>query len=115
MKADFVVQASQDQSEVSNLRQVTRSINEQCPVYGSDCSIVGTGTPAQAAASGPLIGRRSSNWWESVLTYQRGAKGRGCSATSTQTSEFSAGLFAAAGMLGLACLRTRRARRNRGR
>src|ERR1019366_827522 len=31
MTTDFVLQASADQSELTNVRQVTKSVNEQCP------------------------------------------------------------------------------------
>jgi hypothetical protein len=50
MTADLVLQASSDQSQVSNVRTVTHSVNEQCPIYDG-CNVVGTGTPAQSAAS----------------------------------------------------------------
>jgi len=50
MTSDFVLQASADQSEISNVRNVTRSVNLTCPIYNG-CSVVGTGTPAQATAS----------------------------------------------------------------
>jgi hypothetical protein len=50
MTADFVLQASADQSELSNVRNVTQSVNLVCPIYNG-CSVVGQGTPAQAAAS----------------------------------------------------------------
>jgi len=50
MTSDFVLQASADQSELSNVRNVTRSVNLTCPIYNG-CSVVGTGTPAQASAS----------------------------------------------------------------
>ena len=53
MTTDFVLQASADQSELSNIRYVTQSVNLQCPIYGPTCSVVGTGTAAEAAASGP--------------------------------------------------------------
>jgi uncharacterized protein DUF2330 len=53
MTADFVLQASADQSELSNIRYVTQSVNLQCPIYSPSCNVVGTGTPAEAAASGP--------------------------------------------------------------
>jgi len=49
MTADLVLQASVDQSELPNLRTVTKSINETCSLY-SGCDVVGSGTPAQAAA-----------------------------------------------------------------
>jgi hypothetical protein len=48
MTTDFVLQASADQSELSNVRNVTSSINEVCSIYASNCQVVGTGTPAQA-------------------------------------------------------------------
>ncbi len=92
MTTDFVLHAPQDQAELSNLRQVTQSINEQCPVYGNDCAVIGRGTPLQAAASGPH------------------ASGS-CSATTTQPNESPVGLAAVGGMLGLAFLRARRLRR----
>jgi hypothetical protein len=41
MTTDFLLQASADQSEVSNVRVVTQSVNEQCPVYFG-CQVVGT-------------------------------------------------------------------------
>jgi hypothetical protein len=50
MTSDLVFQASADQSEVSNVRTVTQSVNVTCPVF-SGCSQVGTGTLAQAQAS----------------------------------------------------------------
>jgi hypothetical protein len=50
MTADFILQASSDQSELSNVRNVTQSVNLTCPLYNG-CTQVGTGTPAQAAAS----------------------------------------------------------------
>ncbi len=50
MTADFVIQASADQSELSNVRNVTQSVNLTCPIYNG-CNVVGTGTPAQAADS----------------------------------------------------------------
>jgi hypothetical protein len=50
MTADLVLQASADQSELSNIRDVTQSVNEVCPIYNG-CSVVGSGTLAQAQAS----------------------------------------------------------------
>ncbi len=50
MRVDLELQASADQSEVSNVRQVTRSVNETCPLYDG-CNVKGTGTVAQAQAS----------------------------------------------------------------
>ncbi len=50
MTTDFILQASADQSELSNVRTVTQSINLTCPIY-NNCSVVGYGSPEQAAAS----------------------------------------------------------------
>ena len=33
MTSDFVLQASSDQSELSNVRNITQSVNETCPIY----------------------------------------------------------------------------------
>jgi hypothetical protein len=93
MTTDFVLQASPDQSELTNVRQVTQSINEQCPVYNSNCEVTGTGSPAQEMASGPR------------------AAAHGCSATLPNAGGFPFGLGAVAGLVGLAALRARRQRR----
>jgi hypothetical protein len=50
MTNDFVLQASADQSELTNIRTVTQSVNLTCPIY-SGCNVIGTGTLAQAQAS----------------------------------------------------------------
>ena len=120
MTKDFVLQASQDQSVVTNLRQATQSVNERCPIYGNNCSIVGTGSPAEAAASGPQNGDIFGNLGGGMGGLMggtgvgtSGGKASGCSTTSTQSSDLPIGLVATAGMIGLASLRARRARRNR--
>ena len=38
MTADFVLQASADQSELSNVRTVTQSVNLTCPIYNG-CNV----------------------------------------------------------------------------
>ena len=50
MTTDFVLQASTDQSELSNVRNVTQAVNLTCPIYDG-CNVIGTGTLAQAQAS----------------------------------------------------------------
>jgi hypothetical protein len=40
MNVDFVLRASADQSELSNVRTVTNQVNLQCPVY-DNCNVVG--------------------------------------------------------------------------
>jgi hypothetical protein len=119
MTTDFVVQASQDQTELTNIRTVTQSINEVCPVYGNDCSIVGQGTPAQAAASGPHSGMMGGG---GIFGFggggggSTGASGGGngaggaCSTTPAQRTGLPIGLAAVAGLVGLVTLRVRRSR-----
>ena len=95
MTTDFVLQAAKDQSEISNIRLVTQQTNLECPIYGSDCSVLGYG---------PSDGTGSSN----------GGKGSaGCNVTSRSGSsnEIHVGLGAFAGLIGLVVVRLRRLRR----
>jgi hypothetical protein len=92
MTADFVLQASADQSELSNVRNVTQSVNLTCPIYNG-CSQVGTGTLAQAQASVNNHG--------------------GCSASLAPTRSRTATFGALAGMLALIATRMLRARGQR--
>ncbi len=95
MTADLVFQASADQSEVSNVRTVTQSVNLQCPIYNG-CAVVGTGSVAQAAAS---VSKSSS----------------GCVASPQASGGVAAGLGALAGILGLVGARRVRDRRRAAR
>jgi hypothetical protein len=92
MTADFVLQASSDQSELSNVRNVTQSVNLTCPIYNG-CTQVGTGTLAQAQASVENHG--------------------GCSASLAPTRGRAAMFGAIAGMLALIAMRMLRARGQR--
>jgi uncharacterized protein DUF2330 len=92
MTADFILQASADQSELSNVRNVTQSVNLTCPIYNG-CAQVGLGTPAQAQASVDSHG--------------------GCSATLTPARGRAAPFGAIAGMLALMAARWIRARAQR--
>ncbi len=52
MTTDFVLQASADQSELSNIRNVTESVNLQCLVYSpGTCGVVGYGAPPQSTST----------------------------------------------------------------
>jgi hypothetical protein len=96
MTVDFLLQASADQSELSNVRNVTRSVNLTCPIYNG-CSQVGTGTPAQAQASvsGPV------------------GVGGGCTASLPPRRGTAAIFGVLAGMIALGALRIVRSRRQR--
>jgi hypothetical protein len=50
MTSDFVLEASSDQSDLSNVRNITQSVNLTCTIYNG-CNAVGSGTLAQAQAS----------------------------------------------------------------
>jgi len=52
LDADLVMTASADQAVLSNVRQLTKELNEpQCPVYSQDgCSQIGTAPRSEAAA-----------------------------------------------------------------
>jgi MYXO-CTERM domain-containing protein len=126
MTTDFVVQASRDQSELSNIRQATKAIHEVCPIYGNDCLIVGQGTPAEAAASGPhtgMMGRggifgfggsgtNASSGTGAAASGGGNGAGGACS-TMPEGSELPIGLAAVAGLVGLVSLRSRRQRSKR--
>ncbi len=63
MTVDLRLQASADQSELSNVRTVSKSVNETCPVYNG-CTVVGTGTRAQAEAS--VSGHGCAASWQPI-------------------------------------------------
>jgi hypothetical protein len=88
MTADFVIQASADQSELSNVRNVTQSVNLSCPIYNG-CQIIGTGTPAQAAAS-ISGGSAQSGSAGSGSTSTSGSSVSGSSATGSSAAGSSA-------------------------
>jgi hypothetical protein len=93
MTTDFLLQASADQSELSNIRTVTQSVNLTCPVYAG-CTQVGTGTEAQAAAS---VSQGSSH----------------CAAAAPGDPRAPVGVGALAGAACVVALRVARSRRRR--
>jgi len=96
MTSDFVLRAASDQSESSNIRNVTQSVNLTCSIYNG-CTVVGTGTLEQARAS---------------------VNGSGGCATSAQgMASHGVAYGALAGVLGLfagGAIRLRRRRRSSG-
>jgi hypothetical protein len=119
MTSDFVLQASSDQSELSNVRNITQSVNLTCPIYNG-CSVVGTGTPAQAQASvdaGASSGASASGGGGQGATTTTGSKpgstDGGCSASAPGNTGPGVAFGALAGMLGLFVGRTIRLRRRR--
>ena len=89
MTTDFVLQASTDQSEQSNVRVVSQSVNLSCPIY-DNCSVVGYGPPGATVSNG---------------------SGSGCTtaAKSPDAQNIELGIFA--GLLGLTIMRRGRQRR----
>jgi len=104
MTNDFIVQASPDQSELSNIRQVTQSVNLQCPIY-SNCQVIGNGPPSAAT---PVSGTSSAGGVP---------QGTGGCITSPQKSSGAptGRLAVLAGMLGLVAVRIVRTRRRASR
>jgi hypothetical protein len=109
MTKDFVITASSDQSELSNVHNLTQGVNATCPVYNG-CNYVGTGTPSQAAATadGGYVASVSPDG--GVVVTPASTKGGGCT-TSPGDARSGLGLAALAGILGLAVARVVRARR----
>ena len=89
MTTDFVLGASADQSELSNVRNVTQSVNLSCPIY-DNCQVVGYGPPGATAPS---------------------MQGGGCTtaAKSSDAQNVQLGIFV--GILGLTIMRRGRNRR----
>ena len=100
MTTDFVVTASADQSELTNIRTLTQSVNETCPVYNG-CTYVGTGTPAQATAAQGNGGPESFG----CTTVARPA-------ASSSSNRMGGIAIASLGALGLVIMRIRRQRKN---
>jgi hypothetical protein len=99
MTTDFVLAAATDQTELSNVRNVTKQVNLQCPIYGNDCSVIGYGTPAQAqaqAATAPASAGSGSTF--------------ACNATPSEPFGGHVGFGAGAVLIGLAVTRIRRRR-----
>jgi hypothetical protein len=92
LSSDLQLQASSDQSELTNVRVAAGRVNgPMCPVYDG-CNIVGTAPLPDGATSG---------------------SGGGCS-TSAAVPTDGAGAAGLAGVLGLVVLGAARARRSRG-
>ena len=124
MTQDFILQAAADQSELSNVRNVTESVNLTCPIYNG-CNVIGQGTPAQAQAS--IDGGTSSGTSSGASSGAGFAPGSGVAATTTNPGGSSGGCTTArqgntgpglafgslAGLVGLFIGRAIRVRRRR--
>ena len=115
MTKDFVLQASADQSEVSNVRNVTRSVNLVCPTY-SACpsgsasgSSGGSSSETPVAADNPSGARYATGHGPGGMSDGNG--GGGCAASAQSSEGAAANLGALAGLLGLALVRLVRTRR----
>ena len=123
MTKDFVLTASSDQSEISNIRNVTKSVNLVCPVYGSNyCGSASGGEEYEADGSSSAAGDSPSGAPNAAGGSTGGSTaaagggsndgGGGC-VTSPQSSAGSATSFGAvAALLGLALVRVRTRRRS---
>jgi hypothetical protein len=126
MTSDFVLEAAADQSDLSNVRNITQSVNLTCPIY-SGCNVVGTGTLAQAQAS---VGDGGTELDATLAEAEGGAGGGpsvsapnpgatngggggGCAASAQGGAGSRVGFGALAGILGLLVGRSIRMRRRR--
>ncbi len=99
MTSDFILQASPDQAEISNVRNLTNAVNLQCPVYDG-CDIVGN-VPADEANA------RAANGSSSNESF-------GCATTPAKKFKMSDLSWPITGVLGMAlALRVLRIRKNR--
>jgi hypothetical protein len=98
MTTDFVLQASADQSELSNVRNVTQSVNGTCPIYNGSCDVVGYGSVDQAIVMAGVTSDHSS----------------GCVTSAKSRREPAVSLAALAGLVGVVVARVARSRRRRG-
>jgi len=94
LTVDLELQASSDQSEISNIHNPTQQVGEPlCPVYNSSCDQTGTVPRSQAVAAGS-------------------PGGGGCSTTDSRTPAASGtALTTFLGLLGVVAVRARRKRR----
>jgi hypothetical protein len=125
MTKDFVLQASSDQSELSNVRNVTRSVNLVCPVYNV-CSPNGGGGNATSGTSGLTDDAGADASVTPPSNDAGGAHGApnaaagddgggGCVAAPQSGGAATASFGAVAGFLGLALIRVVRSRKRSAR
>jgi uncharacterized protein DUF2330 len=130
MTKDLVMQASADQSEVSNIRDVTRSVNLTCPTYPSCSGGTSSGAPEVGSSGTPAAGSSGANevpikaptagsGGAPVGSVRNGAgaapassQGGGCM-TSGDRGKNAAGYGSLVALLGLAMARAVRSRRRR--
>jgi hypothetical protein len=127
MTSDFVLEASSDQSDLSNIRNISQSVNLTCPIYNG-CNVVGSGTLAQAQASvgdggaepdATVAGQGGIDSGTGTTAPKLGATGGGggggCAASAPGDAGSGVGLGALAGILGLVVGRAVRVQRRRAR
>ena len=126
MTKDFLLQAAADQSEVSNVRNVTEAVNLTCPIYDG-CNVIGSGTLAQAQASvdgGASSSASSSGGFgtssggvglpaNGATPPSSSGSNSGCTAARQGNTAPGVAFGALAGLLGLFVGRTIRVRRRR--
>lgn len=94
---DLVLQASADQSELSNVHVISHEVNEpECPIYDNTCGIIGYGPRDQVAAA---EGSSSA-----------GGGAASCEASRARPEAGGVAFAAIIGMIGVAVARARRRR-----
>ena len=131
MTKDLVMQASADQTEVSNIRDVTHSVNLTCPTYPPCSTGTSSGAPEVASSGATAAGSSGTNEvpikppasgssGAPVGGVRNGAgatpassQGGGCMTTSAGHGKGAAGYGSLVALLGLAMARGVRSRRRR--
>ncbi len=125
MTSDFVVQASPDQSELSNVRNVTQSVNLVCPVYpacpssssggssGGTSGGVSNGSSGSGSGATASSGSGSSGTGSNESGSSGGSKDQsgGCAASEPGRAGGAAELAALIGLLGVIIARAQSRRR----
>jgi hypothetical protein len=107
MTADLVFQASADQAELSNVREVSQSVNLVCPTYSSCPSggSTGGGVNGGASSSGSTGASGSSSGGTTAW------RGNGCEASAQTSGNSALSLGALAALFGVVVARARKSRR----
>jgi MYXO-CTERM domain-containing protein len=112
MTADLVLQASTDQSDLSNFRNVTQAINNRCPIAGATNSSTSPGGVAVGFSSSGIAGSNSTSSATSASS-AGAAPSSGCSCRMAGASP-AGSMAALAGLgAGLSVVVRRRRRRDR--
>ena len=106
LASDLALQASADQSDLSNFYQVTKSVNAPaCPAVPNPCPPCDTGSSGSGGSSGGVVGSLGGGGKTSAAS--PGQQSFGCSAVPSSGGGGGWFELSLAGLLGLAVVRSR--------